>query len=53
VINKLPTHILQDTWGAITKEDVARVALVALNRFDKAAAVRYLSLHGRILRKTT
>lgn len=47
VMNKLPAYILHDTAGTLTRDDIARVTQVALNRFDKAAAVRYLSLHRR------
>lgn len=45
VMNKLPGYIMKDTWGTLFPDDIARIAHVALNRFDEAAAVRYYSLH--------
>ncbi len=49
VINKLPAHIMHDNPGTLFNDDIARIAHVALNRFDQAAAVRYYSLHRRLL----
>jgi hypothetical protein len=31
--------------GAVSSRDIAQVAQVALNRFDKAASVHYQSFH--------
>ncbi len=45
VINKLPKHIMKDTDGTLFYDDIARLAHVALTRFDRAAAIRYYSLH--------
>lgn len=42
VIGKLSAHV---TNGTLTSRDIAQVAQVALNRFDKAASVYYQSFH--------
>lgn len=42
VISKLPSK-LQD--GLIDSQDIARVAQVALNRFDSAASIHYGANH--------
>jgi hypothetical protein len=31
--------------GSLERSDISRVALVALNRFDKAASVHYQAFH--------
>jgi transcriptional repressor NrdR len=43
IIRNLSAHHLDK--GAIKKSDIAQVAQVALNRFDKAASVHYQSFH--------
>ena len=43
VVGKLPAHIVD---GAVGGRDIARVALVALNRFDKAASTHYQAFHS-------
>ena len=47
VMSKLPTYRVDDTPNTLVHSDIGRLAHIALNRFDKAAAVRYLSLHQR------
>lgn len=42
IISKLPAK-LQD--GVINSQDIARVAQVALNRFDNAASIHYAAHH--------
>jgi transcriptional repressor NrdR len=42
IIRKLSTHLVD---GTVSKRDIAQVAQVALNRFDKAASVHYQSFH--------
>ena len=43
IIGKLPAHII---GGAVSSRDIARVAQVALNRFDAAASVHYAAFHA-------
>lgn len=42
VINKIPTLMMEQTIG---RNDIARVAAVVLNRFDKLASAQYLARH--------
>jgi transcriptional repressor NrdR len=42
IIGRLPAFTRD---GALDSQDIAQVALVALNRFDKAAALRYQAFH--------
>jgi transcriptional repressor NrdR len=42
VIGKLPAHL---AGSAVSSRDIAAVAQVALNRFDKAASVRYQAFY--------
>ncbi len=47
IMNKLPGLRVDDTPRTLLHSDIARISLVALNRFDTVAGIRYLSLHGR------
>jgi transcriptional repressor NrdR len=42
IINKLPVHIVD---GVVSTHNIAQVAQVALNRFDKAASTHYQAFH--------
>ncbi|HVA11002.1 MAG TPA: hypothetical protein VNG32_02430 [Candidatus Dormibacteraeota bacterium] len=42
IINKLSARAIK---GVLNSSDIALVAQVALNRFDKAASVHYLAFH--------
>jgi len=42
IISKLPAYMAD---GALNASDIARVAQVALNRFDKAASTHYQAFH--------
>jgi transcriptional repressor NrdR len=44
IIRKLSAHLSD---GTVSKGDIAQVAQVALNRFDKAASVHYDAHHRR------
>jgi transcriptional repressor NrdR len=43
IIGKLPAHMVD---GAVASQAIARVALVALNRFDTAASTHYQAFHS-------
>jgi transcriptional repressor NrdR len=43
IMSKLPAHLVD---GAVASSDVARVAEVALSRFDTAASVHYQAFHA-------
>jgi transcriptional repressor NrdR len=43
IIGKLSAHMVD---GAVDDRDITRVALVALNRFDKAASTHYQAFHS-------
>ncbi|HZL08138.1 MAG TPA: hypothetical protein VFC50_03010 [Candidatus Dormibacteraeota bacterium] len=43
VMSKLPAYVAD---GTVSGLDIARVAQVALNRFDKAASTHYQAFHG-------
>lgn len=45
IINKLSTYITKDAPGTLLSQDIAQVAQVALNRFDRAASVHYQAHH--------
>jgi transcriptional repressor NrdR len=45
IIRKLSAHLVD---GTVSKSDIAQVAQVALNRFDKPASVRYQSFHKSV-----
>jgi transcriptional regulator NrdR family protein len=42
IIRKLPV-LMKD--GAVSSQDIAQVAQVALNRFDKVASIHYQAFH--------